>query len=102
MCDYCMLNITYKDRKTNVWVGERTQVRYNQQCEKNEMVPAAYASRPGQGTSTASKTTGGPQVSPLGDHMARKDDKEDQPSREETTWTNTGATRSGRGQHKPG
>ena len=29
--------------------------------------------------------------------MARKDDKGDQPSGEETTWTNTGATRSGRG-----
>ena len=28
------------------------------------------------------------------------DDKGDQPSGEETTWTNTGATRSGRGQHK--
>ncbi len=33
-----MLNITYKDRKTNIWVRERTKVRYNQQCEKNEMV----------------------------------------------------------------
>ena len=33
-----MLNITYKDRKTNVWVRERTKVRYNQECEKNEMV----------------------------------------------------------------
>ena len=32
-----MLNITYKHRKTNIW--ERTKVRYNQQCEKNEMVP---------------------------------------------------------------
>ena len=33
-------SISHKDRKTNIWVRERTQVRYNQQCEKNEMVPA--------------------------------------------------------------
>ena len=34
--------------------------------------------------------------------MTRKDDKGDQPSGGETTWTNTGATRCGRGQHKTG
>ena len=34
--------------------------------------------------------------------MKRKDDKGDQPSGGETTWTNTGATRYGRGQHKTG
>ena len=34
--------------------------------------------------------------------MKRKDDKEDKPSGGETTWTNTGATRSDRGQHKTG
>ena len=33
--------------------------RYNVHCEKNG---------PGQGMSTASKTTDGPRVSPLGDH----------------------------------
>ena len=33
----------------------------------------------------------------LGDRMT-KDDKGDQPSGGEMTWTNTGATRSGRGQ----
>ena len=37
-----------------------------------------------------------------GDHMTRKDVKGDQPSGGETTWTNTGATRYGRGQHKTG
>ena len=31
--------------------------------------------------------------------MTRKDDKGDQPSSGEKTWTNTGATRSGRRQH---
>ena len=40
---------------------------------------------PGQGTSTASKSTNGPRVSPRGDHTIRKDDKEDQPSGGETT-----------------
>ena len=34
--------------------------------------------------------------------MTRKDDKGDQPSGGETTWTNTGTTRYGRGQHKTG
>ena len=34
----------------------------------------------------------------LGDHMTRKDDTGDQPSGGQTTWTNTGGTRSGRGQ----
>ena len=57
---------------------------------------------PGQGISTASKTTDGPRVSSLGDHMTRKGDKGDQPSGGETTWTNTVATRYGRGQHKTG
>ena len=55
-----------------------------------------------QGISTASKTTDGPRASPLGDHMTRRDVKGDQPSGGETTWTNTGATRYGRGQHKTG
>ena len=34
--------------------------------------------------------------------MTKKDVKGDQPSGGETTWTNTGATRYGRGQHKTG
>ena len=34
--------------------------------------------------------------------MTRKYDKGDQPSDGETTWTNTGATRYGRGQHTTG
>ena len=52
--------------------------------------------------SNASKTTDGPRVSPLGDHMTRNDDKGDQPSGGETTWTNTGATPYGIGQHERG
>ena len=34
--------------------------------------------------------------------MTAQDDKGDEPSGGETTWTNTGATRYGRGQHKTG
>ena len=34
--------------------------------------------------------------------MTRKDDREDQPNGGETTWTNTGETRYGGGQHKTG
>ena len=34
--------------------------------------------------------------------MTRKYDKGDQPSGGETTWTDNGETRSGRGQHKTG
>ena len=49
-----------------------------------------------------SKMTDGPPVSPLGDHMTRNDDKGDQPSGGEPTWTNTRATQSGRGKHKTG
>ena len=52
--------------------------------------------------SAASKTIDVPRVSPLGDHMTGKDDKGDQPSGGETTWTNTGATRYGRGQRNTG
>ena len=53
---------------------------------------------PGQGMSTASKTTDGPCVSPSGDHTTRKYNYGDQPNDGETTWTNTVGTRSGRGQ----
>ena len=89
-----ILNITFKDRKTNIWVRERTKVI--------DIINTVKWNGRGQGISTASKTTDGPRVSPLGDHMTRKDDKGDQPSGGETTSTNTGATRYGRGQHKTG
>ena len=86
-------NITYKDRRTNIWVREDKTHRYNLHCEKNEMV-LGRAYQP-------------PQRRPmdLARHhleaiMTRKDVKRDQPSGGETTWTNTGATRYGRRQHK--
>ena len=78
-----MLNITYKDRTTNIWVRERTKV--------------IDISNTVRQIKWSSKTTDGPRVSPLGDHMTRKYDKGDQPSGLEQTWTNTGATRYGRG-----
>ena len=75
--------------------GEDKAHRYNLHCDKNEMV-LGRAYQP-------------PQRRPMdlarhhfGDHMTRKDDKGDQPSGGETTWTNTGATRYGRGQRKTG
>ena len=85
----CMLNISYKDRKTTtIWVRERKQfIDIISNVRKYEMV-LGWAHQPHQR-----------RMSPLVDHMARKDDKEDQPSGGETTWTNTG-TRSDRGQHK--
>ena len=43
--------------------------------------------------------TDGPRVSPLGNHITRKDDKGEQPSGGDTIWTNTGVTRYGGGQH---
>ena len=91
-----MLNITYKYRNINIWVRERTKVIDIINTEKNEMV-LGRAYQP-------------PQRRPMdlayhhldGDHMTRKYDKGDQPSGGETTWTNTGATRYGGGQHKTG
>ena len=96
-----LLNITYEDRRTNIWVWERERIEvitvHNQQCEKNEVVLGTEHQPP--------------QRRPMnlafyhlesGDHTTRKDDKGDQPSGGETTWTNTEATWSGRGQHKTG
>ena len=86
-----MLNITYKDRKTNIWGREKTKgIDIISNVRKMKWSWA-----------TASKTTDGPRVSPLGDHMTRKD-KGDHPSGGETIWTNSGATRSGRGLHNTG
>ena len=73
-----MISITYTYRKTNIWVREMTNVIYIINTVRKLKLPWA-------GISTASKTTDGPRVSPLGDHMTRKDDKVDQPSGGETT-----------------
>ena len=86
-----MLNITYKDRRPNIWVRERTK-----------LIDIIYTVRKMKWSWAGHITTDGPRASPLGDHMTRKDVKGDQPSCGETTWTNTGATRYGRGQHKTG
>ena len=53
-----MLNITYKDRKTNAWVREKKKVR-------DIISNVRKLNSPGQGISTASKTADGPCVSPL-------------------------------------
>ena len=42
-----MLNITYKDRRTNIWVKERTTMMdIISKCEKNEVVPGRAHQRP--------------------------------------------------------
>ena len=90
-----MLNITYKDRKTNIWVRERTKViDIINTVRKMKWSWAGHINR--------LKDDDGPHELPLGDHMTRKYDKGDQPSGGETTLTNTGATRYGRGQHNTG
>ena len=62
----CMLNITYKERMTNIWVRERTTV-----------IDIMYTVRKMKLTwAAASKTTDGLRVSPLGDHMTRKKTRE--------------------------
>ena len=58
-----ILNIKCKDRKKNIWVRERTPVISAIREKWNG---------PGQGISTASKTTDGPCVSQLRDHMTKK------------------------------
>ena len=58
-----MLNITYKDRKTNIWVRERTKVI--------DIINTVRKMK-WSWLSTASKTTDGPRVSPLGDHNDKK------------------------------
>ena len=90
-----MLNITYKDRRTNIWVRERTKlIDIIYTVRKMKWSWAGHINR--------LKDDDGSRASPLGDHMPRKHDKGDQPSGGETTWTNTGATRYGREQHKTG
>ena len=69
-----MLNITYKDRKNKIWVRERTKVIDIISNEKNEMV-LGRAYQPPQRRL----------MSPLGEHMTRKDGKGDQPSGRETS-----------------
>ena len=68
-------NIIYKDSKTNIWVRDHLQ------WEKNEVV-LGRSHQPPQWTSRVI----------MWSHKTRKDDKEDQPSGGETTWTNTGPT----------
>ena len=71
-----MLNITYKDRKTNILVRERTKViDIIHTVRKMKWSWARHINRLQDDRWT----------SPLGYHMTRKDDKGDQPSGGETT-----------------
>ena len=87
-----MLNMTYRDRNTNIWVRERTKVRYIINTVRKMKWPwAGHINRLKYDRWTS-----------RGYYMTRKYDKGDQPRGRETTLTNTGATRYGRGQHKTG
>ena len=74
------------DRRTNIWVRERTKL-----IDIIYTVTWAHINRLKDDRTSRVTTC-----------MTRKDVKGDQPSGGETTWTNTGATRYGRGQHKTG
>ena len=69
-----MLNITYKDRKTNVCVRERTKVI--------DIINTVRKMK--WSWATASKTTDGPRVSPLGDHTYDKKIRQGRPAKR---WT---------------
>ena len=141
-----MLNITYKDRETNIWVRERTKViDIINTVRKIKWSWAGHINRLKDDRWTSRITTWRPYLLLLNlrspsdcgscrravvpscrravracgtslvrwmalqcaKHTARrlvirKDDNGDQPSGGETTWTNTGATRYGRGQHNTG
>ena len=56
---------TYNDKRTNFWARERTKVIYVISISRKR-------SCAGHGASTASKTTDGPRLSPLGDHSTKK------------------------------
>ena len=92
-----MLNITYKDRRTNIWVRGRTKlIDIIYTVRKMKWSWAGHINRLKDDRWTSRVTMA------LGDHTTGKYVKGDQPSGGETTWTNTGATRYGRGQHKTG
>ena len=74
-----MLNITYKDRKTNIWVRERTKViDIIHTVRKMKWSWAGHINRLKDDRWTSRVTTWRP-------FMTRKDDKGDQPSGGETT-----------------
>ena len=78
--------LSWFDRQAKPLVRKKQKL-YN--CAKKSGKPEDWDSYrkpngPGRGLSTASKTTDGPRVLPLGDHMTRKYDKGDQPSVGET------------------
>ena len=74
-----ILNITYNDRKTNIWVREDISHIYNMQCDKNEMVLGRVYQPPERRPMDIAcyhlETT-----------MTRKYGNGDQPSGGETTW----------------
>ena len=90
-----MLNITYKDRRANIWVRERTKlIDIIYTVRKMKWSWAGHINRLKDDRWTSRVTTWRP--------YDKKRRQGDQPSGRGTTWTNTGAARYGRGQHKTG
>ena len=78
----------YKDRMTNIWTREKSTNVIHIISNERKTNPSWT------GHINHLKYD---RWSPHGDHTIRKDDKGDQPSGGETTWTHSGGTRSGRG-----
>ena len=94
-----MLNITYKARRTNIWVRERTKlIDIIYTVRKMKWSWAGHINRLKDDRWTSRVTT----WRPYDKKIRQKYVKGDQPSGGEKTWTSTGATRYGRGQHKTG
>ena len=84
-----MLNVTYQERTTNIWVREKTEVT-------DVIEQVRRGSRPGQGTSAGYEITNGHCVSPPGNPMKGKDLEENRRDVGETNWTTTERVPSGR------
>ena len=84
-----MLNITYKNRRTNAWnlVVDINQVVLGSANQRLQRWPLELTVRG---------------MLPLGENASRKGAHEDQAGGGDTTWANTGGTRSGKGQSMKG
>ena len=91
--EVCSTSRTRIERPTS-GSGRGKSYRYNRQCEKMKLSWAGHINRLKDDRWTSSVTTRRP--------YDKKRWQVDQPSDGETTWTNTGATQSGTGQHKTG
>ena len=90
----CLTSHTRTEGQINGWVRERITV-IDMISNVSKSVVLGKSHQP-------PKVDRWTSLSPLGDHRTIKSHTGDQPSGGETTWTNTGGTRYGRGKHKTG